>query len=94
MIGTVSDWKVINMYNPVPDIIANYFSSEDHDTYAIKNNFDETVKEFTKELTSKYKECEKEDISNNLYAAFNVGEYHGIIQGIGIGIKLLMETSD
>ena len=34
-----------------------------------------------------------EEINSSLSAAFNTGEYYGVIQGIGIGLRLYHECT-
>lgn len=75
------------------EIIETYFASKQHDSFLLKNNTDENVKALRKELIEKFGEGAREEIDSSLFAAFNTGEYYGVMQGIGIGLQLVNECT-
>lgn len=77
------------MFDVTRDIAESYFASEDYEIFSKKNNTTEQVIELKEGLLEKFGKDAEDEINSSLFAAHNIGEYHGIIQGIGIGMRLI-----
>lgn len=81
------------MYNLANEMLEGYFASEEHEEFIKKNNVYEEIEISKKELKEKYPQSIVEDINPYLLAVFNVGEKYGVMQGVGIGMKFVMECT-
>lgn len=74
-------------------IIEEYFETKQHDAFLERNNTDGEIYTLKKEFMDDIEAGENisEEINGTLKSAFNLGEYYGIMQGIGIGLQILHE---
>lgn len=79
------------MFDVTEEIVDSYLVSEEYEDYARKNDTNSSVDELRKELLEKFGDEAEDEISSSLFAAHNIGERIGIIQGIRIGLRLIHE---
>lgn len=79
------------MFDVVKEIADAYFASEEYEDYSRKNNTKGDADELRRDLIQILGKGAEEEISSSLSTAHNLGEYNGIIQGIGIGLRLIHE---
>ena len=77
------------MFDVAEGIIESYLASQEHEDFISENDAEKEVNDIREELIEKFGKDAKEDIDSNLFATYNIGEYFGIIQGIGIGLQLM-----
>lgn len=76
------------MFDVTRDIAENYFTSEEYEMFSEKNDTSKRIFKIRDELLKKLGNEAEDEITSSLFEAHNAGEYNGVIQGIGLGIKI------
>lgn len=81
------------MFDVVGNVLGRYYDSEEHEEFVKSRDVYKSVDECLENIINKYDQCKRDDVNKELLSVFNSGESWGLIQGIGLGIKIVMDCT-